>query len=198
MKKLFAITSLLVLCLIPCLSSAQENGTPIFKKAKSHLTFSSGFGKTYPGLGDTKTSVEDYDFILKYGYFLSEEKGSSWYRGRHEILFEIPFYYVTKPKSAIMIGINVLACWNFTAASETVIPYIFAGGGPLYTNLDIPDLGTKFNGNYQAGTGVHYFLTNKTAIDLNIRYHHISNAGTAKPNIPLNSIKTLIGISIFW
>jgi len=198
MKKLFAVTSLLVLYFMPCLSSAQENDTPIFNKAKSQWTFSAGLGKTYIGLGDTKTSVEEYDFILKYGYFLSEEKGSSWHRGRHEILFEIPFYYVTKPKSAIMVGVNILACWNFTSASKTVIPYIFAGGGPIYTNLDIPDLGAEFNGNYQAGTGFHYFLTSNTAIDFNIRYHHISNAGTAKPNIPLNSIKTLMGISLFW
>ena len=106
MKKLFGAISQVVLYFLPCLSSAQENDTPIFNKAKSQWTFSAGFGKKYPGLGDTKTSVEDYDFILKYGDFLSEQKGSSWYRGRHEILFEIPLYYVTRPESAIMIGIT--------------------------------------------------------------------------------------------
>jgi hypothetical protein len=36
------------------------------------------------------------------------------------------------------------------------------------------------------------------AIDLTARYHHISNAGTAHPNVPLNSSKILIGISRFW
>ena len=197
MKKLFGVISLFVFCFMPCLSSAQENDTSLFNKAKSQWTFSAGFGKTYPGLGDTKTSVEDYDVILKYGEFLSEQKGSSWYRGRHEILFEIPLYYVTRPESAIMVGLNVLACWNFTAASETVIPYVFAGGGPIYTNLDLPDLGAELNGNYQAGTGFHYFLTRNIAVDFTVRYDHISNGGTANPNIPLNSIKILMGISFF-
>jgi lipid A 3-O-deacylase len=199
MKNLIFITVLLYLFYVPQLSAAQENFTPIFNTAKSHLTFSLGYGESYPGLGETKTRVQDVDFILKYGHFLSEEIGDSWYRGRHEILVEVPFYYVASPKSAIMTGINFLACWNFTSLSKKVVPYLFAGGGAVYTNLNLPnDLGSKFNGNYQAGVGSHYFLTRNIAIDFNARYHHISNAGTAKPNVPLNSSKVMIGLSRFW
>jgi lipid A 3-O-deacylase len=36
------------------------------------------------------------------------------------------------------------------------------------------------------------------ALDFNARYHHISNAGTASPNMPLNGSKLLLGISHFW
>jgi opacity protein-like surface antigen len=198
-KKLILITALLFIICMPQLSAAQEDFTTIFNTAKSHLTFSLGYGESYPGLGETKTRVQDVDVILKYGHFLSEEIGASWYRGRHEILVEVPFYYVASPKSAIMTGINFLACWDFTSFSKRVVPYLFVGGGAVYTNLNLPnDLGSKWNGNYQGGVGTHYFLTKNIALDLTARYHHISNAGTAKPNVPLNSTKVLIGLSRFW
>jgi hypothetical protein len=198
MKKSIMIVLLLSAVIIPCIAHAQGNGTFIFNDAKRQCAFSMGYGNTYPGLGDTRTRVDDCDFILKYGYFLSEEKGTSWYRGRHELILEIPFYYVYKPESAIMTGINFLACWNFTGISSSMIPYVFAGGGPMYTNLDLSGLGAKFNGNYQAGVGAYYFLAGNMALDFNIRYHHISNGGTASPNVPMNSTKVLVGLSLFW
>jgi hypothetical protein len=35
------------------------------------------------------------------------------------------------------------------------------------------------------------------ALNLEYRYHHVSNADTAEPNEPLNSSKLLIGVSLF-
>jgi hypothetical protein len=101
---------------------------------------------------------------------------------------------VYHPKSAVMTGINFLACWDFTA-SEKIVPYIFAGGGFVYTNLDLPGLGSEFNGNYQGGFGLRYLIKERTAVEFNYRLHHISNADTADPNEPLNSSKILFGIS---
>lgn len=167
-----------------------------FHRAKSHWTFLGGYGVTHKGFGDTRTKVETVDFILQYGYFLSEEAGKSWYRGRHEILFEIPVRTVVNPETALITGINFLACWNFTA-SDRIMPYVFAGGGPVYTNLDISGLGSEFNGNYQAGLGFNYFIEDNTSINFNYRLHHISNSGTAEPNEPLNSSRILLGISFF-
>jgi hypothetical protein len=194
------IRVIIFLCLLSIsdLSAAQEDTPTTFNTAKRQLTLSLGYGQSYPGLGETQTRVQDVDLILKYGHFLSEEVGASWYRGRHEILLEVPFYYTVSPKSAIMVGINVLACWNFTNISRTAVPYIFAGGGPLYTNLNLPEMGAKLNGNYQAGVGSHFFLSRDIAIDVNARYHHISNAGTESPNKPLNSTKVFVGLSRFW
>ena len=177
-------------------SFARESNKVGFNKAKSHWTILGGFGITHPGWGDTETRIEDVDLILQYGRFLSGEKGRSWYKTRHELLIEIPVYIVHKPESAVMTGINFLSCWNFTA-SEEIIPYIFTGGGFMYTSLDEPGLGTDYNGNYQAGVGTHYFIKENTTIDFNYRYHHISNADTAEPNEPLNSTKTFVGLSFF-
>jgi lipid A 3-O-deacylase len=198
MKIFISIALLFVLFCTPCMSFAQDETRPAIATADNQLTFSAGYGEAIPGFGHTHTRVRDADFILKYGYFLTKELGDSWYKGRHQIVFELPFYYVTTPRSAVMTGINVLAYWHFTGISRTVVPYIFGGGGAIYTNLNLPDMGSRYNGNFQGGAGFNYFLSRNIAIDFNARYHHISNAGSASPNMPLNSVKAMIGISHFW
>lgn len=175
---------------------AEENNGAGLHDATSQWSILGGYGVTHRGISRTRTKVETIDLVLRRGYFFTKEIGKSWYKGRHEWIFEIPVHYVTNPEKAIMTGINLLGCWNLTS-SEKIVPYFFAGGGLLYTDLNVPELGSKFNFNYQAGTGIHYFITRDTSIEFNYRYHHISNAGTAKPNDPLNSSKILLGISFF-
>lgn len=175
---------------------AEENNVAGLRDATSQWSVLGGYGVTHRGFKNTRSKVETIDLVLRRGYFFTEEIGRSWYKGRHEWIFEIPVHYVTNPETAIMTGINLLGCWNLTS-SEKIVPYLFAGGGLLYTNLNVPELGAEFNGNYQAGAGIHYFITRDTSIEFNYRYHHISNAGTAKPNDPLNSSKILLGISFF-
>ncbi len=167
-----------------------------FLTAKNHLTLLSGYGVSHKGLGDTETTVETVDVIFHYGHFLTEVLGESWYQGRHEILVEIPFRTVIHPESAIMTGITLLASWNFTASNK-IVPHIFAGGGPVYTNLDIPGLGTELNYSYQGGAGFNYFIRKDLAINGNYRLYHMSNASTAEPNEPLNFSRILIGVTIF-
>jgi hypothetical protein len=188
-----AFALLLFLVASPAFAGEQELGAD---KAKGHWTVSTGYGVTHPGLGATKTKIETAELILSYGHFLSEEAGKSWYRGRHELIVELPLHYVVSPEKTPMVGITFLASWVFTA-SKTITPYIFGGGGLIYTNLDVPELGKNLNGSVQVGTGFHYFLKKNTSLDLSYRFHHISNAGTGTPNGPLNSSKFLFGISFF-
>lgn len=166
------------------------------EKTKGHWTILGGYGVTHPGFAKTRSTVETVDLMLSRGTFITKEIGSSWYKGRHEIIVEIPFHIVVHPETTLMTGINLLGSWNATV-SEKVVLYFLAGGGFIYTRLNVPELGSKLNGNYQAGVGLHYFIAKNTSIDINYRYHHISNAGTANPNDPLNSSKMLIGISFF-
>lgn len=177
-------------------ASGQDTYRPEFTKFTDHWTVMGGYGVSHPGLGATDTRVETVDVILRYGHFLTGEIGSSWYRGRHGIVIEVPFRTVVHPEAAIMAGINFLAAWDF-AAGDSIIPYVIAGGGPVYTNLDIPGLGAELNYSYQGGAGIHYFIGKDRSINVNYRLHHMSNAGTANPNEPLNSSRILVGITFF-
>ncbi|MEW6601115.1 MAG: acyloxyacyl hydrolase [Nitrospirota bacterium] len=184
----------LLICLSPSSSVAQEGKGLSFSNAKGHWTVLGGYGNTHTNFGDTQDRVQVADLIFQYGQFLTGEGGRSWYRVRHEMMVELPLSVVYDPEGAIMAGVNLLACWDFTGF-EKIVPYVFAGGGLVYTNLDLDGLGRELNGNYQTGTGIHYYMDKNTILNFNYRLHHISNANTADPNDPLNSSKFLVGIS---
>lgn len=166
-------------------------------KASHELAFLGGYGITHRGFGDTRTQVQTVDAIGRFGWFLSDEVGrGSWYQGRHELLMELPLHLVVDPKTRIMTGGYLLGSWKFTSL-EKVYPYVFAGGGVLYNDLGLATQGTRLNFSYQGGTGLQYLIARDMALTMEYRYHHVSNAGTAEPNEPLNSSKVLFGISVF-
>lgn len=153
-----------------------------------------GYGQSFPGWGQTTQRVQTIDIVPRYNHLTIENLGSGWFKGFHSTLIELPAHIVTSPDTSAMVGINFLACYTFTV-NEEWRPYIFGGGGPLYSFADISGMGAQWNGNYQFALGLEHPLNSDRFLMLEIRYHHISNAGTAEPNEPLNSIKFLVGVS---
>jgi lipid A 3-O-deacylase len=171
---------------------------PTIATASHEWAVLTGYGITHRGFGDTRTQVQTVDLIGRLGWFLSDEVGSgSWFQGRHELLVELPLHLVVDPKTAVMTGTYFLGSWKFTSLGPW-LPYAFAGGGIVYTNLDLPTMGTKLNFSYQGGTGLQYLIRQDLAIMGEYRYQHISNAGTGTPNEPLNSSHFLVGITRFY
>lgn len=176
-------------------TQAQET---TYSSAKREFTFLTGYGTSHRGFGKTETQVQTVDFIGRYGYFLTDEIGDGWYRGRFEHLLEIPLHLVVEPRTRIMTGGYLLASWKFSGLKDKLLyPYIFGGGGILYVDLGLPSMGNRLDFSYQGGTGLQYFIKKDVAVMAEYRYHHISNAGTATLNEPLNSSKFLLGISLY-
>jgi len=153
-----------------------------------------GYGQSFPGWGRTTQRVETLDLVLRHNHHIFEDIGSGWYQGFHSLLMELPVHFVVSPDVSTMIGLNFLACYTFTA-NEQWRPYLFGGGGPVYSFADIPGMGADLNGNYQFGIGLEYDRQSRHNLLFEFRYHHISNAGTEEPNDPLNSCKILFGIT---
>lgn len=153
-----------------------------------------GYGQSFPGWGQTSQRVKTIDLVPRYTHLIFDDIGSGWYRGFHSILLEVPFHLVVSPDVSSMIGMNFLACYTFTAGQE-MRPYLFGGGGPVYSFADIPGMGAELNGNYQFGIGLEYATSQSHNLLLELRYHHISNGGSEEPNDPLNSAKLLIGVT---
>jgi len=180
----------------PAIAQAEEM-TPALGGAREY-TLLAGFGTSHPGFGETRTRVQTVEAIGRFGYFLSEETGKGWYRGRHELLVELPIHLVVDPQTGVMTGGYLNGSWKFTGAKEKgLYPYLFAGGGVLFVDLGLPTMGSRVNFCYQGGAGIQVLIRNDLALTAEYRYHHISNAGTADPNEPLNSSKILFGISLF-
>jgi len=75
------------------------------------------------------------------------------------------------------------------------LPFCFGGGVPVYSFIDIPGMGAELSGNYQSGLGVRHSLDRDHQLIFEVRYHHISSAGTEEPIDPLNSAKILFGVT---
>ncbi len=190
-KNIFLI---LILIMLPVAAIADESAVNL-KDANYELALLTGYGITHRGFGDTRTQVQTWDAIARFGWFLSDEVGKgSWYQGRHQLLVELPYHLAIDQGGRSMIGGYLLGSWKFTALNP-LIPYIFAGGGMLFVDLGLPSMGSRLDFSYQGGTGVQYYIRKDLAFTLEYRYHHISNAGTASPNEPLNSSKFLLGVS---
>lgn len=151
-----------------------------------------GYGTSHPGWGDTDERVKTIDIAFRYEIASKAATGHSWYRNRHSVDIEFPVHFVRTPEHSYMTGVNFLSRWTFRMGG-LLMPYLLLGGGPLYSNADIPDMSSKINGSYQAGIGFQ-FNAQKRQYTLDVRYHHISNGGLKKPNMPLNSSKILLGV----
>ena len=190
-----AVRSLLLLT-ITAIAPARAAETAA-ATAGSEFAFLSGYGISHRYFGATRTQVQTWDAILRYGHFLSDEVGKgSWYQGRHEILVELPYHLGLDHDGRSMVGGYLLGSWKFTSLKDFA-PYVFAGGGILYVDLGLPTMGSKLDFSYQGGTGLQYFLRPDLALMAEYRYHHVSNADTASPNEPINSSKILLGITLY-
>src|SRR3989304_688827 len=187
-------------CMLCLLSGApvysQEAGEADIPGGESHMAILGGYGATHVGMGKTREHVETADLVLRYGRVMRSVMGSSWYRGRHELLIEFPVHIVLRPDVSHMLGMNFLAGYFFTTYKKGA-PYFFAGGGPVYIEAEIPGVGSRLSGNYQAGMGFLFKTERGHNLNVEYRFHHISNAGTKDPNVPLNSSKLLLGITFF-
>jgi len=152
-----------------------------------------GYGESYPGWGLTTQRVQTIDIVPRYDHLTIDHIGSGWWRGQHWTLVELPVSAVISPDDSAMVGLNFLAAYRFTA-SDTWQPYIFGGGGPVYSFADIEGMGAELNGNYQFAIGLERHLDTGRTFLAEVRYHHVSNAGTRDPNVPLNGLKFMVGL----
>ncbi len=84
------------------------------------------------------------------------------------------------------------------ANGSKVHPYVHVNGGFLYFNKSVPieDAG-QFAFVGEAGGGVRIFTSERRAVNIGVRFHHISNGDTSGSNRGLNQFVIYAGFSIF-
>lgn len=184
----------LMICLCGLLLLLPTAAAVAWERADASGALLGGYGQSLPGWGQTSERVQTLDLVPRYRHLAFDGLGSGWLRGAHSVLIELPVHLVTSPDVSAMVGLNFLACYTFTADQHWQ-PYLFGGGGPVYSFADIPGMGARWNGNYQFGLGLEHPLAATRSLLMELRYHHISNGGTEDPNDPLNSIKFLVGFT---
>lgn len=101
-------------------------------------------------------------------------------------------------ETAYGVGLTPAALQLDFANSSRVHPFIHVNGGFLGFNKSMPieDSG-KFALVGEAGGGVRVFTSERRAVTLGVRFHHISNGNRAGANRGLNQFVIYAGFSVF-
>lgn len=192
---------------LPCLASESPTqdstvtpqATAGLAKGTWELSVMSGYTYTYRRTDSHVTKLKGVPVILGLGVVATDPIGESWYRGQVTLGGEALFIQYVDPLTTYLAAFSPTVKYTFLA-SERWRPYIDAGAGLVWTDLGdrIPEKGSQFNFNLQAGAGLSYFIVPTTSINLSYRYQHVSNAHTNEPNHGIDAGVVLIGISMFF
>ena len=127
---------------------------------------------------------------------LTDPVGEGWWRGSVALGVEAALLGIAEPTGAYGVGVTPKLIYIFTAFGR-LRPFLEGGGGPLWTNFDgrIPEQGSDFNFLVWGGAGASYDLTKLWALNVGVRFSHISNGGIESPNRGLNYLLPFIGVS---
>jgi lipid A 3-O-deacylase len=197
----------------PALTNSTASPRVTFELAETSIWqngVGNGFGPTTQSLGlsagatrglDVFGSRQAHDLALvclSYGHMLGPVRGEGhWYRGNLELRVELFTGAQFSPNDEWLVGLTPHLRYHFATGTRW-IPFFDAGAGVTGTGIGPPDLSGTFEFNLQAGGGVQWFLTDKVALSVEARYVHWSCASISKPNLGLNGVAGLLGITFFF
>ena len=82
--------------------------------------------------------------------------------------------------------------------SDSVGAYLVGSVGPHYISVKTSDQANGFIFSDTIGAGLSFFITEKSAITVEYRLRHMSNAGMAKPHGGINTHFGTVGFSVFF
>ncbi|MDC8447807.1 MAG: acyloxyacyl hydrolase [Nitrospira sp.] len=130
---------------------------------------------------------------------LTDPIGDGWYRGQVSLGAEMVYLEFREPLLTHGVGFTPRIKYTFVALGR-FRPYVEFAGGPFWTDLGgrIHEEANQFNFVLTGGAGVSWFVTSQLAFNAGYRFHHISNAGTAYPNLGLNASLPFAGFSFYF
>ena len=138
---------------------------------------------------------------LAYGHMLGHVVGQDhWYRGNFEGRLELfggMQYHPDIDTDGWFIGLTPHLRYNFATGTRWV-PFVDAGAGVTAMGISAPDVSGTFEFNLQASTGVRYFLRDNLALTSEVRYMHFSCGGLHSPNLGINTVAFMFGVSWFF
>jgi len=174
--------------------SGDEN---VFRRGAQELGCGLGAGLGMAVFGTER----EHDWTIgavQYGRMLSGPVATDhWYRGNWELMGELFGGQQFHPSAAYYVGIAPLLRYNF-AAGRRLVPFADAGAGISATDIRDGDLSTTYEFNLQAGVGLRFFLSDRVAFTAQSRLIHLSNASTHAPNLGVNNVSLLAGITCFF
>jgi lipid A 3-O-deacylase len=197
---------LLFLVLLFAPTFAASEGAPVSLEARSivqrgviEVGAAVGYLQGIEVLTSDSANQSAVYLLPRIGMVVTEQLEAGYLTGNVTLMLE-PFYAAYyKPFGASAAGGGFMVKYNLLSFGPWM-PYWDMGAGMLWTDLAprISEESTPFNLVLETGPGVQYFATERIALTMGTRFHHISNAGTGERNEGLNAILTYVGMSFFF
>jgi len=192
---------ILLITLMAALSSPiyAADPTPKITVGTQEVGLSVGYLLPHRLTQDHTTKQQGVAFMSSWMMTLSDPISDSWYRGQVSLGAEMVYLQFQEPFVTHGVGFTPKIKYTFVAHNR-IRPYAEFAGGPFWTDLagKIPEESGRFNFVLTAGFGVSYFLTDRAALNVGYRFHHISNGGTRYPNLGLNASLPFGGFSFYF
>jgi hypothetical protein len=135
---------------------------------------------------------------VSYGHMLGGVVNEDhWYRGNFEWRAELFGAKQFSPDAGWLVGLTAHLRYNLATRTRCV-PFLDVGAGVGATGIGAPDLSNTFEFNLQAGIGVHWFVRHNLAMTAEARFLHVSCAGISHPNLGVNGVMGMIGLTRFF
>lgn len=181
------ISILLAACFIPAKASADRN----YILPRQEVLAGVGFSNIHhDGNYDLIPIFWDIHFNVKRFFKMLHPQGAV------DVIWEPAVALVFSPHNNVEVANNFLLEYDLLPSKFRVQPYFKGGVGTIFISEHIRNQSTQFNFNEYAGLGIHYFLTQNTALSLEYRFRHLSNAAIKEPNHGVNTYFVLLGISV--
>jgi len=212
MNRLICTLALLLFFAAPVF--AQDDNPYLLKRGDNEFGFWAGFSPKattiFEGLRDDE--AEDRKFViaaLRYGRTLAANESLALQYTFDAVPVALatgtivsrtvtPAGTIFERETAYGAGITPLGLQLDFANGSKVHPFIHVNGGLLYFNKSMPieDSG-QFAFVGEAGGGIRVFTSERRAVNIGVRFHHISNGDRAGSNRGLNQFVIYAGFSIF-
>ena len=193
-----AATIMVYLIMIPPIAQA-DDGSPTITVGTQEVGMTAGYMFSHR-LTELHTTKQHGPALMpSWMITLTDPIGDSWYRGQISLGAEMVYLEFREPIVTHGIGFTPRIKYTFVALGR-LRPYAEFTGGPFWTDLGgrIREQANEFNFVLSGGVGVSWFITPQLAFNAGYRFHHISNAGTAFPNLGLNASLPFGGFSFYF
>jgi len=153
-------------------------------------------------LGASKSGIDFVTLLPRFGYVFAELGENPPWKGSLQAVVEAVPALVAFEESQTIYGggFNLLLRYEI-ATGTRLVPFLEGGAGVLLSTPQSTEptsqfRASQFNFTLQIAPGLRYFLSERTAVSLEYRFHHISDAGLTEKNPGINSDFVLIGFSI--
>ena len=189
------LTVFIALVLLPAFVFGQESESGICDRIQiKEITMNAGYGE-----GNTDDGVYQHILLaVNIGFDLAPYFPLlEHHQGNTLFFLEPEINPVLGPETGVELGIS-LGIKHRVPLNKRWHIYFMGSSGPHYITVETEDQADGFIFFNSIGTGVSFFLTDRSAVNFEYRFRHASNASTHEPNRGIDSHVGAVGYSLFF